>query len=170
MDNKNKAISLMQSNITLCHTTVKSDNNEELFNLVKRAISMQSVKIIITPRVDVASNAYYWIGVRFENRELDFKLGVNSEIRSYIRAYLVGGNHNELPKVTNYQPDNVSDVETWLSDNLNFHANGAIKSEEIISMRDGTDYQYKQLTLINGKIIYPATKLDDVLSLFIQTA
>ena len=72
----------------LQQTIVKGGTTEKLFALMQRAIEKRPTAVIVTPRVDKGSNAYYWVGVRFENRELDFKLPVNKQIRDYILAYL----------------------------------------------------------------------------------
>ena len=155
----------IQTETTLRQTIVKANSNEELFNLLKRAIGKNPTRVIITPRVDVAQNAYYWIGVRFGNRELDFKLAVNEEIKSYLRDYMVGIQIGDLPEVTNFKPEQVEDVQEWLTNNMGFHKLGALKTEELLTMRDGVNYLYSKYTLMRGRIYYPSTKVDDVLSL-----
>ena len=149
----------------LHQTIVKANSNEELFNLLKRAIGKNPTRVIITPRVDVAQNAYYWIGVRFGNKELDFKLAVNEEIKSYLRAYMVGTEIDSLPEVANFEPEQVEDVQEWLTNNMGFHKSGALKTEELLTMRDGVNYLHNKYTLMRGRIYYPSTKVDDVLSL-----
>lgn len=55
--------------MALHQTVVKGGTTEQLFALMQGAIEKKPTAVIVTPRVDRASNAYYWVGVRFENRE-----------------------------------------------------------------------------------------------------
>lgn len=153
----------------LQQTIVKGGTTEQLFALMQRAISNNPVEIIVTPRVDKGANAYYWVGVRFENRELDFKLPVNKQIKDYILAYLRRSNV-ELPTVTNFEPETVADANQWLLDHETEHTGFAMHKDEQVRMGDDKNYLKLRLKFPFGKIIYPATAVEDILSLIMQVA
>ena len=153
----------------LQQTIVKGGTTEQLFALMQRAISNNPVEVIVTPRVDKGANAYYWVGVRFENRELDFKLPVNKQIKDYIFAYLRRSNV-ELPTVTDFEPEAVADSNQWLLDHETEHSKYAMYKDEQVRMGDEKNYLKLRLKFPFGKIIYPATAVEDVLSLIMQEA
>lgn len=153
----------------LQQTIVKGGTTEKLFALMQRAIEKKPDAVIVTPRVDRASNAYYWVGVRFENRELDFKLPVNKQIKDYILAYLRRSNV-KLPEVTDFQPEAVEDSNQWLLDHETEHGKYAMHEDEQVHMGDEKNYLKLRLQFPFGKIIYPATAVEDVLSLIMQEA
>ena len=148
----------------ISQTVVKSQNNEELFNLIDEARKRNYVQLIITPRVDAGRNPYYWVGLRHEMFDLDFKLLINEEIKAYILAYLRGD--EELPTVTNFLPQetNVS-FEEWIQEHMATHNPFATAFRDEVSMGMDAYYHSKKLIFRNGKIIYPGVKLDDILSL-----
>lgn len=153
----------------LQQTIVKGGTTEKLFALMQRAIEKKPTAVIVTPRVDKGSNAYYWVGVRFENRELDFKLPVNKQIKDYILAYLRRSNV-ELPTVTEFEPEAVADSNQWLLDHETEHGKYAMHKDEQVHMGDEKNYLKLRLQFPFGKIIYPATAVEDVLSLIMQEA
>ena len=154
----------------LQQTIVKGGTTEQLFALMQRAISNNPVEVIVTPRVDKGANAYYWVGVRFENRELDFKLPVNKEIKDYILAYLRRGNV-ELPKVTDFEPEaGIVDINQWLLDHETEHTGFAMHKDEQVRMGDNKNYLKLRLKFPFGKIIYPSTEVEDILSLIMRVA
>lgn len=154
----------------LKQTVVKGGTTEQLFALMQRAISNNPVEVIVTPRVDKGANAYYWVGVRFENRELDFKLPVNKQIKDYILAYLRRGNV-ELPKVTDFEPEaGIVDINQWLLDHETEHTGFAMHKDEQVRMGDNKNYLKLRLKFPFGKIIYPAAEVEDILSLIMQVA
>lgn len=154
----------------LQQTIVKGGTTEQLFALMQRAISSNPVEVIVTPRVDKGANAYYWVGVRFENRELDFKLPVNKEIKDYILAYLRRGNV-ELPKVNDFEPEaGIVDINQWLLYHETEHTGFAMHKDEQVRMSDDKNYLKLRLKFPFGKIIYPATAVEDILSLIMQVA
>ena len=155
--------------MALQQTIVKGGTTEKLFALMQRAIEKKPDAVIVTPRVDRASNAYYWVGVRFENRELDFKLPVNKQIKNYILAYLRRSNV-ELPTVTDFELEAVADSNQWLLDHENEHGKYAMHKDEQVHMGDERNYLKLRLKFPFGKIIYPATAVEDVLSLIMQEA
>ena len=155
--------------MALQQTIVKGGTTDKLFALMQRAIEKKPDAVIVTPRVDRASNAYYWVGVRFENRELDFKLPVNQQIKDYILAYLRRSNV-ELPTVTDFEPDAVADSNQWLLDHETEHGKYAMHKDEQVHMGDEKNYLKLRLQFPFGKIIYPATAVEDVLSLIMQEA
>ena len=144
--------------MALHQTIVKGGTTEKLFALMQGAIERKPVDVIVTPRVDKGANAYYWVGVRFENRELDFKLPVNQQIKDYILAYLRRSNV-ALPEVTDFEPEAVADSNQWLLDHETEHSKYAMQN-----------YLKLRLKFPFGKIIYPATAVEDVLSLIMQEA
>lgn len=155
---------------TLRQTIVKGGTTQQLFTLMSRAMANNPVDVIVTPRVDKGSNAYYWVGVRFENRELDFKLPMNRQIRAYILAYLRRGNV-ELPKVTDFEPETgIMDMGQWILDHEAEHEKFAIHKDEHVSMAGGKNYLKVRLRYHFGKIIYPATEVEDILSLIMRVA
>ena len=153
----------------LQQTIVKGGTTEKLFALMQGAIERKPVDVIVTPRVDKGANAYYWVGVRFENRELDFKLPVNQQIKDYILAYLRRSNV-ELPTITDFEPEAVEDVNQWLLDHETEHGKYAMHKDEQVHMGDEKNYLKLRLQFPFGKIIYPATAVEDVLSLIMQEA
>ena len=155
--------------MALQQTIVKGGTTEKLFALMQRAIEKRPTAVIVTPRVDKGANAYYWVGVRFENRELDFKLPVNKQIKNYILAYLRRSNV-ELPTVTDFELEAVADSNQWLLDHENEHGKYAMHKDEQVHMGDERNYLKLRLKFPFGKIIYPATAVEDVLSLIMQEA
>ena len=154
----------------LQQTIVKGGTTEQLFALMQRAIEKRPTAVIVTPRVDKGANAYYWVGVRFENRELDFKLPVNKEIKDYILAYLRRGNV-ELPKVNDFEPEaGIVDINQWLLDHETEHTGFAMHKDEQVRMGDNKNYLKLRLKFPFGKIIYPSTEVEDILSLIMQVA
>jgi hypothetical protein len=174
--NTNSTSSLMESVSAnapvraLQQTIVKGGTTEQLFALMQRAISNNPVEVIVTPRVDKGSNAYYWVGVRFESRELDFKLPVNQQIKDYILSYLRRGNV-ALPEVTDFEPEaGIVDVNQWILDHEAEHEKYAMHKDEQVSMSNGKNYLKLRLKYHFGKIIYPAAEVEDILSLIMQVA
>ena len=155
--------------MALQQTIVKGGTTEKLFALMHRAIEKKPTAVIVTPQVDKGANAYYWVGVRFENRELDFKLPVNKQIKNYILAYLRRSNV-ELPTVTDFELEAVADSNQWLLDHENEHGKYAMHKDEQVHMGDERNYLKLRLQFPFGKIIYPATAVEDVLSLIMQEA
>lgn len=156
--------------MSLQQTIVKGGTTEQLFALMQRAISNNPVEIIVTPRVDKGANAYYWVGVRFENRELDFKLPVNNQIKDYILAYLRRGNVG-LPEVTDFEPEaGIEDMNQWLVNHEIEHTDFAMHKDEQVRMGDDKNYLKLRLKFPFGKIIYPAAEVEDILSLIMQVA
>lgn len=155
--------------MALQQTVVKGGTTEKLFALMHRAIEKKPTDVIVTPRVDKGSNAYYWVGVRFENKELDFKLPVNQQIRDYILAYLRRGNV-ALPEVTDFEPEAVEDSNQWLLDHETEHSKFAMRKDEQVCMADNKNYLKLRLKFPVGKIIYPAVEVEDILSLIMQVA
>lgn len=155
--------------MALQQTIVKGGTTEKLFALMHRAIEKKPTAVIVTPQVDKGANAYYWVGVRFENRELDFKLPVNKQIKNYILAYLRRSNV-ELPTVTDFELEAVADSNQWLLDHENEHGKYAMHKDEQVHMGDERNYLKLRLKFPFGKIIYPATAVEDVLSLIMQEA
>ena len=155
--------------MALHQTVVKGGTTEQLFALMQGAIEKKPTAVIVTPRVDRASNAYYWVGVRFENRELDFKLPVKQQIKDYILAYLRRSNV-ELPTVTDFELEAVADSNQWLLDHENEHGKYAMHKDEQVHMGDERNYLKLRLKFPFGKIIYPATAVEDVLSRIMQEA
>lgn len=155
--------------MALQQTVVKGGTTDKLFALMQRAIEKKPDAVIVTPRVDKGSNAYYWVGVRFENRELDFKLPVNQQIKDYILAYLRRSNV-ALPEVTDFEPEAVADSNQWLLYHETEHSRFAMHKDEQVHMGDEKNYLKLRLQFPFGKIIYPATAVEDVLSLIMQEA
>ena len=114
-------------------------------------------------------NVSYLDAIRFENRELDFKLPVNQQIKDYILAYLRRSNV-ALPEVTDFEPEAVADSNQWLLDHETQHSKYAMHKDEQVHMGDEKNYLKLRLQFPFGKIIYPATAVEDVLSLIMQEA
>lgn len=154
------------NNFQLRQIAVKAQSNEALFKLIEQAISRKPVQVIVTPRVDVGGYPYYWIGVRFDYRELNFKLQVTEQIMDYILAYLKGD--EQLPTVTDFNPtEKVENVGEWLRSHEVKHIYSALYNKEELSLREGTNYLTKKFVYPHGKINYPSIKCDDALSLLL---
>ena len=141
--------------MALQQTIVKGGTTDKLFALMQRAIEKKPDAVIVTPRVDKGSNAYYWVGVRFE--------------KDYILAYLRRSNV-ALPEVTDFEPEAVADSNQWLLDHETQHSKYAMHKDEQVHMGDEKNYLKLRLQFPFGKIIYPATAVEDVLSLIMQEA
>lgn len=155
-----------KSNFQLRQVTVKGQSNEALFKLIEKAVKESPVQVIVTPRIDAGNYPYYWIGVRFDRQELNFKLLVNDQIVNFILAYLKGD--EPLPTVTDFKPTStVADSEEWLFKHQSSHSQSAISCKEELVMRDDVSYLTTKLNFMNGKVIYPSTKCEDVLSIIL---
>ena len=147
---------------------VKALSNAALFELLKKALQDSDVtETIITPRIDKSGYGYYWIGVRRGITELDFKLVINQQIIDFVLAYLAG---EELPDVTKFDPDerltSQEECEQWLEKHRDSHMGKHLSCREEIKMSGTDNYLALKVIFKRGKIIYPATKIEDVLSLF----
>ncbi len=155
-----------KSNFSIRQVAVKAQSNEALFKLIEQAIQRKPVQMIVTPRIDAGGYPYYWVGVRFDYQELNFKLQVNEQIMKYILAYLKGD--EELPTVTNFNPtEKIEHVEEWLENHEMNHIFSSIYDKEELSMREGGNYLTRKFVYQNGKINYPSTKCEDVLSIIL---
>ena len=151
----------------LRQVTVKAQSNEALFKLIQQAIERKPVQMIVTPRVDVSGYPYYWIGVRFDRQELNFKLQVSDQIVKFIHAYLKG--EKELPNVCDFNPtEKMENVGEWLTDHEMLHYGDSISFREELTMKDDVNYLTKKMNFINGKIIYPSVVCEDVLSIILD--
>ena len=156
-----------QTPFLIRQVTVKAQTNEALFKLVEQAIDRKPVQVIVTPRIDVVGHAYYWMGVRFDRQELNFKLKINEQIGNYILAYLKGD--EPLPTVTEFEPTKtVENAEEWLLQHEAYHSKSAISFKEELAMRGDVNYLTTKLVFMNGKINYPSTKCEDVLSIILD--
>lgn len=152
-----------KSNFQLRQVTVKAESNKSLLKLIQQAIERKPIQVIVTPRVDVVGHPYYWIGIRFDIQELNFKLQVNQQIMDYILAYLKGD--ETLPAVTEFEAsEKIENVSDWLSDHEIVHSRSAISSKEEVVMKEEVSYLTTKLSFMNGKISYPSIKIEDVLS------
>jgi len=154
----------MQKKFQLHQVTVKAQSNEALFKLISQAIERKPVQIIVTPRVDRGNYPYYWVGIRFDIHELDFKLLVNNEIINFIHAYLKGD--EELPIVTEFNPtEKVENVNEWLQRHEAAHIFSSLSDkEELVMTTDGVSYLTRKFVYKNGKLYYPSIKFDDALN------
>ena len=144
--------------------TVKGRNNQELFNILQDAISKKPIQVIASPRIDVAGNAYYWLGVRFDRFELDFKLSVNPQIMDYIFSYLKG--EENLPEVTDLAPFAPEmGLSQWVKEHERQHLTSFVKIKEELQMVDNKNYLTTKFVYRNGKLIYPSVEVEDILSL-----
>ena len=83
---------------------IKPRSAEEAFNIIKKAVTNEkTVQMIVTPRVDKGRKAYFYVGIRIDRQEVDFKLPVNRETRQYLLSYMNG--ETTLPEISNYEPD-----------------------------------------------------------------
>lgn len=155
-----------KSNFQLRQITVKAQTNEALFKLIEQAISRKPVQVIVTPRIDAGGYPYYWIGVRFDYRELNFKLQVTEQIMDYILAYLKGD--EQLPTVTEFNStERVENVGEWLRGHEVKHNCSSLYNKEELSLREGVNYLTRKLVYINGKVNYPSIKCEDALAILL---
>ena len=94
---------------------------------------------------------------------------MNQQIKDYILAYLRRSNV-ALPEVTDFEPEAVADANQWLLDHETEHGKYAMHKDEQVHMGDERNYLKLRLQFPFGKIIYPATAVEDVLSLIMQEA
>ena len=155
------------NNFQIHKVTVKAPSNEALFKLIQQATQNKGVQLIVTPRVDVGGYPYYWIGIRVDIKELNFKLQVTEQIMDYILAYLKGD--EELPEVTDFNPtEKVENAGEWLCIHEAKHIHSSEYYKDEIAMKEGVSYLTKKLTYRNGKINYPAAKFESVLSFLLN--
>ncbi|MDR0954723.1 MAG: hypothetical protein LBM20_05005 [Rikenellaceae bacterium] len=155
-----------KTNFQLYQVTVKAQTNEALFKLIEQAIERKPVQMIVTPRIDVAGYPYYWVGIRSDYRELNFKLQVNDQIMNYILAYLKGD--EQLPTVSDFNPtEKIENVAEWLECHEMKHFRSSLYDKEELSMKEGINYLTRKFVYLNGKINYPSTKCDDALSILL---
>lgn len=76
----------------------------------------------------------------------------------------------ELPTVTDFEPEAVADSNLWLLDHETEHSKYTMHKDEQVHMGDEKNYLKLRLQFPFGKIIYPATAVEDVLSLIMQEA
>lgn len=154
------------NNFQLRQITVKAQSNQALFKLIEQAIERKPVQVIVTPRIDAGGYPYYWIGVRFDYQELNFKLQVTEQIMDYILAYLKGD--EQLPTVTDFNPtEKVQNVDDWQRSHEGKHACSALYGKEELSLREGMNYLTRKLVYPHGKVNYPSVKCEDVLSIIL---
>ena len=154
------------TNFQLRQIAVKAQSNEALFKLIGQAISRKPVQVIVTPRVDKGGYPYYWIGVRFDYQELNFKLQVTEQIMDYILAYLKGD--SELPTVTEFNPtEKVENIAEWLRGHEVKHIGSSLYNKEEIALKEGSNYLTRKFVYPNGKVNYPSVKCEDILSIIL---
>ena len=155
-----------QSNFQLRQIAVKAQSNEALFKLIEQAIDRKPAQVIVTPRVDQGGYPYYWIGVRFDYQELNFKLQVTEQIMDYILAYLKGD--SELPTVTEFNPTTkVENVAEWLRSHEMKHIGSSLYNKEELSIKEGANYLTRKFLYPHGKVNYPSIKCEDALSILL---
>ncbi len=155
-----------QTTFQLRQVTVKAQSNEALFKLIQQAISRKPVQVIVTPRVDAAGYPYYWIGVRFDYQELNFKLQVTRQIMDYILAYLQGD--EQLPTVTDFTPtEKVENVEEWLRQHEFKHIHSSLYDKEELTIKKDANYLTKKFVYSHEKINYPSVKCEDALGVIL---
>ena len=96
MENENKK---MVNHFYIHRVELRGMNNYEAFDVVRRAVENGKVlRMLVTPGVDKNNCPYYWIGLRYDFKEIVFKLLVNDEIARYShreQGGLAGGTQND---------------------------------------------------------------------------
>lgn len=155
---------MSNASFALRQVTVRAQNTEEYFRILHQAVTSKDIRLIVTPWTDKDSNPYYWLGVRVEDVELDFKMMLNDEIEKFILAFLKG---EELPEVTDFSSKPVEDRDKWLDGHMKKYRPLADKVHEKLekSERNGKHYHSKKLLFPHGKIAYHGKEVQDILSI-----
>lgn len=148
---------------------VKPRNNEEAFNFVKQAIADnadKALQIIVTPGIDVAQRAYFYVGVRRDRNQLNIKILANDEIGKYILAFLAGA--TELPEVKDMTSTITIDPES--QDSWYNTIEDALKAlnvprKEQIEVSNGTNYLKVSYKMERGKVSFTKGEVKDIFSI-----
>lgn len=145
---------------------LKPRTAEEAVELLKDAISKDNnLQLIVTPRVDKGRKAYFYIGVRKDRQEVDFKLPVSKETRNFVLAYLNG--EQVLPEISSCEPETVAsaDEAAWF-ENLEDHLRdmNAIGKEKV-EITDSASYLKVTYKMRNGKVSIDKGVVESLFSL-----
>ena len=145
---------------------VKPRSAEEAFQIIQKAVANdKNVQMIVTPRVDRGRKAYFYVGIRIDRQEGDFKFPVNRETRQYILAYMNG--ETTLPEISNYEPETVTSADEagWfdaLEDQL---LDMKLVGKEKLEITDGANYLKVSYKMKNGKITFDKGVVEDIFAL-----
>lgn len=143
---------------------VKPRTVEEAFGIIKNAVALEKpVQMIISPRVDMACKAYYYIGVRFDREEVDFKLPVNAEIEDFIIRYMIG--EDSLPEVQDLTPATVEAEDDWFAELDTRLKSFDVHGKEELEMTDKANYLKVVYKMRRGKITISKGKVESIVSL-----
>lgn len=145
---------------------LKPRTAKEAVEVLKDAIAKdQNLQLIVTPRVDKGRKAYFYIGVRKDRQEVDFKLPVSKETRNYVLAHLNG--EQVLPEISTYEPETVAsaDEAAWF-ENLEDHLRdmNAVGKEKV-EITDNASYLKVTYKMRNGKISIEKGVVESLFSL-----
>ncbi len=146
--------------------TLRPRSAEEAVSLIKKAVAQnQSAQFIISPRVDKARKAYFWVGIRFDRQEVDMKLPVSKETRNYLLAYMNG--EQELPEVNDCSPETITtaDESAWIDGIQKQLEEMSIPPRERVEMTDNANYLRVTYKMQNGKVCIDKGLVENIFSL-----
>lgn len=135
--------------------TLKGMDNQSLIHLIRQAsTNFPDTSLIVTPRIDQSGQAYYWVGLRYGNTELDFALLLNREIEQMILCFLIKG-RDGMTDNSSYSPDpTMTRGINWLQSHMYRHLEYSQQTQDYIRYSNGRTFQNKKLTFLHGSIVY----------------
>ena len=163
---KNIEIVGKQEPFLMRQVVIKPRSAEEAFNIIKKAVANEkTVQMIVTPRIDKSRKSYFYVGIRIDRQEVDFKFPVNRETRQYLLSYMNG--EATLPEISNYEPETVTSADEagWfdaLEDQL---LDMKLVGKEKLEITDGANYLKVSYKMKNGKITFDKGVVEDIFAL-----
>lgn len=170
----------MQNQITIVKKQEQSENGpflmrqvvlkprtaKEAVEILKDAIAKdQNLQLIVTPRVDKGRKAYFYIGVRKDRQEVDFKLPVSRDTRNYVLAYLNG--EQSLPEINSFDPETVAsaDEAAWVETIEDQLREMNAVGKERVEMTDDASYLKVTYKMRNGKVSFDKGVVESLFAL-----
>lgn len=144
---------------------LQSMSTEKLISIIRIAAkNYDDTSLILTPRIDLSGQAYYWTGLRHgECTELDFKLMLNREIEAFILCFLLKGKDG-LVDVGNFTPNpTMTHGINWLQSHMYRHLEYSQGLKNFIRTSNGRTFQNRKLAFPHGSIVY-SQEIKDVFS------
>lgn len=145
---------------------IKPRSAEEAFNIIKKAVANEkTVQMIVTPRIDRGRKAYFYVGIRIDRQEVDFKFPVNRETRQYLLSYMNG--ETPLPEISNYEPETVTSADEagWFDTLEDQLLDMKLVGKEKLEITDGANYLKVSYKMKNGKITFDKGVVEDIFAL-----
>lgn len=145
---------------------LKPRTAKEAVEVLKDAIAKdQNLQLIVTPRVDKGRKAYFYIGVRKDRQEVDFKLPVSRDTRNYVLAYLNG--EQSLPEINSFDPETVAsaDEAAWVETIEDQLREMNAVGKERVEMTDDASYLKVTYKMRNGKVSFDKGVVESLFAL-----